>query len=137
MTVLRLPATLEKDHEHKGDQLMGRYGFTVIRLSQPRASMITPGVPDRRYYSTARGIAFWWEAKREDGKQSRAQRDFQKLCDATGDVYFCGTFDELAKWFALEVEVGFGTWRIAYGDAFRRLADAGVARRDRAVTTLG
>lgn len=116
-----MPTTLEKDHEHKGDQLMAEYGFVVIRFSQSRATQQTEGIPDRRYYSPARGLAFWWEAKAEGGKQRAAQRDFMALCDATGDVYYCGTFDALAAWFAEEVREGFPSWRVVLREALTRL----------------
>lgn len=120
--------TLERDHEHAGDQLMARYGFEVIRMSQPRASMVTEGIPDRLYCSTARGIQFYWEAKREDGKQSAAQKRFEATVTACGAVYFCGTFPQLSAWFASQVERGWPMWRIVLEGALGRLDDEGVGR---------
>ena len=116
-----MPPVLEKDHERKGDELMATYGFTVIRMSQPRASMVTEGIPDRLYCSTTRGLAFWWEAKSETGKQRAAQKDFQATVTAAGQVYFCGTFEQLRQWFARQLVSGWPAWRKAMLDALGRL----------------
>lgn len=116
-----MPPVLEKDHERKGDELMATYGFTVIRFSQARATMQTEGIPDRLYCSPTRGLAFWWEAKREDGKQRAAQKEFQETVTAAGQVYFCGTFPELQAWFARQLVSGWPAWRKAMLDALGRL----------------
>lgn len=98
----------EKLVEHRGDQLMRAHGFTVIRFSQARKTMQTPGIPDRRYYrpgrvdnvlaGPSRGLAPWWEAKAEDGEQSPAQREFQELVEACGETYLLGTDAVLRVW---------------------------------------
>jgi hypothetical protein len=103
----------EKDVEHAGDKLMQAHGFTVVRLSQPRASKITPGVPDRRYYRTAGDVSrpgtvvtgpfvAWWEAKTSTGKQSPAQREFQAMAEACGETYLVGTDAVLRDYLARE-----------------------------------
>lgn len=106
--------------EYRGDLFMGSLGFTVIRFSQARATMQTPGIPDRRYYRPPRektsrqnalgptnatadipregGLSLWWEAKREGGKQSPFQRAFQELCEACGETYLVGTDSVLHDW---------------------------------------
>lgn len=95
----------EKVEEHEADKLMEMLGFTTIRFSQPRASMQTPGIPDRRYYRGARGrsaastsFSVWYEAKAPNGRQSASQRRFQALVEACGETYVLGTFDEMLKW---------------------------------------
>lgn len=88
----------EKNVEHMGDQLMARYGFVAVRFSQARATQQTPGIPDRRYYDTARELAVWWEAKAPGGKQRPAQRKFQVMVEACAEHYILGGIDELAGW---------------------------------------
>lgn len=78
-----------------GDQLMMLHGFQVVRFSQARASQQTEGIPDRRYYHTEWGVAIWWEAKREGGKQRPAQKRFQVMCEACGEWYVVGPLDVL------------------------------------------
>jgi hypothetical protein len=95
----------EKAEEHLGDQLMAALGFTAIRFSQPRKTMQTRGIPDRRYYAPRfkypelrRQLSVWWEAKREGGKQSEHQRRFQALVESCGEEYVCGPFSALEMW---------------------------------------
>lgn len=124
-----LPPTLEKDHERLGDDLMETYGFTAVRFSQARATMQTEGIPDRLYCSTTRGLAFWWEAKREDGKQRTAQREFEVTVTACGLVYFCGTFEQLRTWFARQLVSGWPAWRKVMLEALGRVNNAPVEGR--------
>lgn len=88
----------EKQIEHLGDKIMKAVGFTAIRFSQPRNTMQSPGIPDRRYYLPTRKLGVWWEAKSAEGKQSKHQRDFQAMCEACGEEYVCGTDDVLVTW---------------------------------------
>lgn len=88
---------IEDEHVDAGDEMMLALGFTVIRLSQKRASKITAGVPDRRYYHPRRKIVLWWEAKSNTGRQRPEQRVFQELCDAVGDPYVLGPLESLKK----------------------------------------
>lgn len=90
----------EKDVEHACDKLMNMLGWSVVRFSQPRNSMQTPGIPDRRYYpplqirgSGYRG--FWMEVKRQGGKQSLHQMAFERMCENAGEDYVLGGVDEL------------------------------------------
>lgn len=86
----------EKAVEHAGDRAMAKLGFSVWRFSQARATQQSPGIPDRRYVNAVWGVAFWWEAKREGGKQSPHQRAFELECGSVGEHYVCGTDDALA-----------------------------------------
>jgi hypothetical protein len=90
---------LEKQVEHAGDRFMvGQMGFKSIHFSQPRATMQTPGISDRRYYNTTRRVSAWWEAKGEDGRQTKAEWEFQQIVEACGEVYLLGTEEVLAAW---------------------------------------
>jgi hypothetical protein len=72
-------------------QLSGRSG--VVQLSQKRESMLTEGLPDRRYRVC--GAALFWEVKAEDGKLTAAQHAF--LLDELqhGALAACGTLTDL------------------------------------------
>lgn len=82
----------------KGDELMALHGFRSIHFSQARATMQTPGIPDRKYYHRGRRLACWWEAKAEGGVQSEAQRQFQLDAEACGEVYLLGGVEALVQW---------------------------------------
>ncbi|HKA65434.1 MAG TPA: hypothetical protein VKD00_06915 [Methyloceanibacter sp.] len=93
----------EKQVEHAGDELMASvFGddrdFKIVRLSQSRATMQTPGIPDRRYYMPKRRMAVWWEAKTAIGRQSPFQAAFQVTCEACGEEYVVGTDEVLVDW---------------------------------------
>lgn len=49
------------------------YKFVVSDLSQPRASMQTPGLPDLYAQHRSLPIRFWCECKRPGGKLTEAQ----------------------------------------------------------------
>lgn len=91
-------AELEDDVMAAGDRMMQALGFSVVRLAQKRASKITEGVPDRRYYHRKRRLVVWWEAKSTTGRQRPAQREFQIMCDDVGDPYVLGGVDALRAW---------------------------------------
>lgn len=112
----------EKDEERAGDDMVARLGGSVVRLSQPRNTMQTPGVADRRYYLKfkypAAGGAFldasckiWWEAKSETGKQTEAEWDFQQMVEGHGEWYVLGPSRVLAAflcWMAQLVQSDVG-----------------------------
>lgn len=50
-----------------------RMGFRVTKTSQPRASMVTPGIPDLYAVHPAWGLRVWVEVKAPGGKVSHAQ----------------------------------------------------------------
>ena len=93
-------ARLEKQIVAAADKRLRALGFTVWNLSQPRASKIAAGVPDRLYTCPARGLAVLWEAKTAQGRQRPDQRVFQEHCDACGLHYVVGTDRALAAWLA-------------------------------------
>jgi hypothetical protein len=94
-----LPPT-EKQEEAMGDRLMADFHFDSVHFSQARASNQTPGIPDRKYYRPDLGFTFWWEAKAEDGKQSKDQRAFQVRAERCGELYVLGTAAVLGAWLA-------------------------------------
>lgn len=88
----------EKDVEQAGDRLMTMLGFSVYRLSQPRATMQTSGLSDRIFTHRAKGLALFWEAKRPGAKQRKAQVEFEADLKAAGIEYVWGTSDVLVEW---------------------------------------
>jgi hypothetical protein len=93
-----MKSVTEKQVETSGDRLMESLGFTAIRFSQPRNTMQTRGIPDRRYYKAGER-AVWWEAKRPHGsKHSVYQKAFQELVESCGEDYVVGELDRLEDW---------------------------------------
>lgn len=107
-----VPTRSEKDEERDGDRVMVLYGFAPWRLSQPRATKQTPGLPDRLYTDETRGVAVWWEAKREGGRQRPAQRAFQRAVEACGDVYLLGPATVLIDWIKDQQRRGWPAARV-------------------------
>lgn len=96
---------LEKDIEAALDLILGACGFTAIRFSQARATMQTPGIPDRRYVHTGLSLALWFEVKRPDGRWSEAQQQFAATCFHLNELYVVGGLDE-----GYEVLRALGCW---------------------------
>ncbi len=90
----------EKQEMAMGDRLMAAFHFERVSFSQSRASMQTPGIPDRKYYSTALGMTFWWEVKTKTGRARPAQVLFADMCQRCGELYVCGTAADLGEWLA-------------------------------------
>lgn len=88
----------EKDVEHRCDSLMSQLGWTVVRFSQPRNTMQTRGIPDRKYYHAVRGLTVWFEVKSATGRQRPAQKAFQDMAEACGEVYLIGGVDVLVNY---------------------------------------
>lgn len=95
-------AMLESKVESEGDKLMLAFGFEVVRLSQRRASKLTAGLPDRRYYHRRRQLSCWWEVKSTTGRQRPDQREFQAMVEAVGETYLLGTYEVLRDWLVSE-----------------------------------
>lgn len=93
-----LIAELEDDVVAEGDRMMLALGFASIHYSQKKVAKVTPGIPDRRYYHVRRRLFLWWEAKSATGRQRPGQREYQLLCDATGDPYVLGGLEPLRQW---------------------------------------
>lgn len=87
----------ERVVEAQCDDLVLQLGWQVVRFSQPRNTMQTPGIPDRKYYHMARRLTLWFECKREGGRQSQAQRRFQLMAEACGERYVLGGVAELRQ----------------------------------------
>lgn len=90
----------EKDVERQLDRLMQTLGWKVIRLSQPRRSMVSIGLPDRRYLSSVHRHSFWCEVKRPGGKQSDKQKEFQAMVESAGDDYVLGGVQEVMAYLS-------------------------------------
>lgn len=91
-------AAPEKAEERKARKLMTLLGFAHWHLAQSRATRQTPGWPDALYTHPEKRIAVWYEAKAPKGKQSPAQREFQRHMSMCGYAYVAGTADVLIKW---------------------------------------
>jgi len=85
----------EKKVEAACDRLMASLGYTAIRFSQARATMQTPGIPDRKYYREKH--TFWFEAKAAT-KQSYHQKCFEHLARQAGEDYVLGGVPELVEY---------------------------------------
>jgi hypothetical protein len=89
----------EKEVEAQCDTLMRNLGWKLVRFSQPRHTMQSHGIPDRRYYppkQSDRHAPFWFECKRKGGKQRPDQKEFQAMCIANEEDYVLGGLEELA-----------------------------------------
>lgn len=79
-------ARLEKEIQREVVKTYAGFGCKVYNLSQPRATKQTPGLPDLWVVCLSSGwsrqgkIAWWHETKTPTGKQSEAQREFQREC---------------------------------------------------------
>jgi len=100
-------APLERSVASECDDLMRDMGWTVIRLAQRgsralnRSSVVTKGVPDRRYYRGSK--SFWFECKAEDGRQSDDQKKFQAMCERAGETYVIGGKKELTEYLKVRL----------------------------------
>lgn len=88
----------EDEHQAESRKLMQALGFRVINFSQKRRAKVTPGIPDTKYYHVGRALTLWHEDKAEWGRQSPAQRDFQAMCEACGEIYVLGKHQVLKDW---------------------------------------
>ena len=88
----------EKAQERAAHRLMEALGFTAWRLSQARATNQTPGLCDIIFTHPERGLLVAYEAKSPNGRQSPAQREFQRHVVAAGIPYVVGTVDALVEW---------------------------------------
>ena len=104
----RLRPPSEKQVEARVIATYRALGCVVYKLSQPRATMQTPGLPDLLVFAPWRTVppwrtvaarAFaWHEVKRVGGKQSAAQAMFQYHADAAGHTYLLGGVDVAREW---------------------------------------
>lgn len=87
----------EKLEERWADKAAAMLGYEVVRLSQPRATKQTPGIPDRIYAHPRQGVLVWAELKSAKGKPSPSQVAFHAMLRACGQVVVVGTADVVAK----------------------------------------
>ena len=83
----------EKEMERACDRLAKQLGADIVTFSQPRNTMQTPGIADRRYRH--RGQAVWFEVKPEDGKLSQDQLTFLRREQECGMIAGAGGVEEL------------------------------------------
>ena len=88
----------EKQEEAAAMKLMAVLGFTAWHLSQARASRQTSGWPDVFFTHPDKRLSVYYEAKSLAGRQSPAQREFQKHVTACGHAYVVGPCSALTLW---------------------------------------
>lgn len=103
---LAMKKKLEDEHQLESRKLMRALGFEVVNFTQKRASKQTPGIPDTKYYHTSRGLTLWHEDKATWGTQSPAQKHFQEIAEACGEIYVLGTLHDLQAWL-VENKIAF------------------------------
>ena len=80
----RQPAMREKAVQRDVALALRAMGFAVSDLSQPRASMQTPGIPDLYAHHPAWGVRLWVEVKTARGRVSPAQDRWHEAERAAG-----------------------------------------------------
>ena len=95
---------LERHVYESGVRLLKLAGCKVYRLSQPRRTMQTPGLPDVWIFGPP-GCFAWWEAKRPGGRLRPEQKEFRAMCLARGIPHVVGGVESVQ---ALLVEWGLG-----------------------------
>lgn len=76
----------EKDVTRKVWRLLRECACEIYNTAQPRASMVSLGIPDLMAFSPLRGFAFI-EVKAPNGKPSKEQKRFQLNCQLAGITY--------------------------------------------------
>jgi len=84
---------LEKQVAYRVGKLYAGVGCSVYSTQQTRPSRQAIGLPDFWVMHPRLG-GFWHEVKREGGKQSPGQVDFQQRCAAAKVDYVLGGVDE-------------------------------------------
>lgn len=102
---VRSVVPLEKHVQSAIKKLLGYYDIAVYDTSQPFRAAVTPGVPDLLCFCTTRGF-FVIECKSEDGRQSKAQREFQSHCEAAGVPYVLGGIENVATFLRQQTTKG-------------------------------
>jgi hypothetical protein len=72
--------------------------FDYWSLQQARATNQTPGWPDCLFTHPEKRLAVWYEAKAPNGRQSDAQKLFQRHVTSCGHEYVVGVASELYLW---------------------------------------
>jgi len=101
---------LEKSVQREVVTFFEGLGCRVYRLSQPRRTMQTPGLPDLWAFCPRKRLGFWWETKRVDGGTRRPEQErFAELCTLSGVPYGYGAMAS-ARAFAKALGL---TWEAA------------------------
>lgn len=79
-------AVTERDVQESIKLVLEMLGFMVSDLSQPRASMQTPGLPDLFATHPDWQLSLWCEVKRPGGKASAAQREWHRTAKEAGNL---------------------------------------------------
>lgn len=91
----------EKEVERACMEFYGLFGGSVWKLSQPRHTMQTRGLPDLLVFcldAEGRMWSAWHEVKRPGGKQSVFQTGFQAYAVLAGMRYLLGGLDAAKVW---------------------------------------
>lgn len=115
----------ESDVQKQCDALVRQCGGEVISFAQPRATMQTEGIPDRRY--VVFGRAFWWEVKAADGQLTASQHDFLVRDLHADGLAGCGTVEDLRDYLT-QVRISLGVGRAAGFALVARWAARGFRR---------
>lgn len=83
------PHTNEAETQERIVQALEVLGIVVYDTSQPFRAAITPGLPDLICFCPDRGL-FFVEVKKPVGRQTKAQKAFQRYAEAAGIPYVCG-----------------------------------------------
>ena len=85
----------EVDVQKQGTELLQSLGAFCLRTNQPRASRVSPGLPDVIALLPRRLGVIFWETKRPGGRQSDAQILVEARCQQAGVPYVCGDLQAL------------------------------------------
>lgn len=97
--LVRDAAILEKEEQAYILKLARAYGFKARSNSQARASKVAVGIGDLILMHRRRGLALWWETKRQvGGKLSPDQLDFEDDCRVCGWTYRSGDRFDFARY---------------------------------------
>lgn len=93
----------EKAEQQRIRLLFHACGFVSYNLSQSRASMQTPGLPDIWFANPETGHALWWECKaaKPNGKPKplrKEQATFRAECLDCGVGHGWGTLTDAEAW---------------------------------------
>ncbi len=95
LTTASLEDVPEKAEQLEVERLYRTAACEVVRFSQPRATMQTPGIPDLKVYCVRKRCSWWHEVKRpKGGKQSKDQELFQQMAEKCGETYILGGWEE-------------------------------------------
>src|SRR5690554_3039510 len=88
----------EKTVQHNVKRLLSQLGFDISDLSQPRASMQTPGIADLYCRHVRLKARFWVEVKSPTGRVSPNQKAWHEIeHESGGTVYVVHSAAEMAE----------------------------------------